>query len=112
MALNTIQVTVRINELSRRNSRRDDRWRHHRSPPTQFRHGTKREGNILQSPALVIQPYKHRKRMPSIDRGYHPFGLTSILTGLESSRACEGLANELQPVNHLLHVTRTLESIA
>ncbi|GFW27668.1 uncharacterized protein TNCV_765501 [Trichonephila clavipes] len=31
-----------------------DRRRHHRSPPPQFRHGTGGEGNILQSPALVI----------------------------------------------------------
>ncbi|GFU25345.1 hypothetical protein TNCV_3054091 [Trichonephila clavipes] len=46
-ALSIIQVTVRI---SSRNSRRDDRWRHHRSPPPQFRHGTEEEGNILQSP--------------------------------------------------------------
>ncbi|GFV17897.1 hypothetical protein TNCV_4494401, partial [Trichonephila clavipes] len=37
---------------------RDDRWRHHVSPPPQFRHGTEGEGNILQSPALVIQPAK------------------------------------------------------
>ncbi|GFU98451.1 hypothetical protein TNCV_3652821 [Trichonephila clavipes] len=31
-----------------------DRWRHHRSPPSQFRHGTGEDGNILHSPALVI----------------------------------------------------------
>ncbi|GFV40045.1 uncharacterized protein TNCV_2783641 [Trichonephila clavipes] len=30
------------------------RWRHHRSPPPQFRHGIGREGNILQPPALVV----------------------------------------------------------
>ncbi|GFW67112.1 hypothetical protein TNCV_4031301 [Trichonephila clavipes] len=35
--------------------RRDDRWRHHLSPPLQFWHGTEGEGNILQSFALVIQ---------------------------------------------------------
>ncbi|GFS61637.1 uncharacterized protein TNCV_4312911 [Trichonephila clavipes] len=29
--------------------------------------------------------------MPSI-RGYHPYGLSSILTGLESNRACVGYA--------------------
>ncbi|GFX50709.1 hypothetical protein TNCV_2722951 [Trichonephila clavipes] len=29
-----------------------DRWQHHRSP--QFRHGTGGEGNILQSPALLV----------------------------------------------------------
>ncbi|GFS78831.1 uncharacterized protein TNCV_3149421 [Trichonephila clavipes] len=31
-----------------------DRWRHHPSPPPQFRYGTGREGNILQPPALVV----------------------------------------------------------
>ncbi|GFV97481.1 uncharacterized protein TNCV_2039891 [Trichonephila clavipes] len=31
-----------------------DRWRHYRSPPPQFRHGTGGEGNILQPPALVV----------------------------------------------------------
>ncbi|GFT50238.1 hypothetical protein TNCV_3622901 [Trichonephila clavipes] len=36
--------------------RRDDRWRHRLSPPPQFRNGTEWEGNILQSPALVILP--------------------------------------------------------
>ncbi|GFW95990.1 hypothetical protein TNCV_4174171 [Trichonephila clavipes] len=43
-------------DLARRNSQRDDRWRHHRFPPPQFRHGTEGEENILQCPALVIQP--------------------------------------------------------
>ncbi|GFX00976.1 uncharacterized protein TNCV_4579421 [Trichonephila clavipes] len=32
-----------------------------------------------------------RRRMPLIG-GYHPYGLTSILTGLESNRACVGYA--------------------
>ncbi|GFV95239.1 hypothetical protein TNCV_1293571 [Trichonephila clavipes] len=36
--------------------RRDDRWRHQRSPPPQFKHRTDGKGNILQSPALVIKP--------------------------------------------------------
>ncbi|GFV92744.1 nibrin [Trichonephila clavipes] len=31
------------------------------------------------------------RRMPSIG-GYHPYGLASILTGLESNRACVGYA--------------------
>ncbi|GFU92265.1 uncharacterized protein TNCV_1338461 [Trichonephila clavipes] len=31
--------------------------------------------------------YEHCRRMPSIG-GYHPYGLASILTGLESNRAC------------------------
>ncbi|GFU83129.1 hypothetical protein TNCV_4752961 [Trichonephila clavipes] len=36
--------------------RREDIRRQHLSPSQQFRQGTEREGNILQSPALVIQP--------------------------------------------------------
>ncbi|GFY28366.1 nibrin [Trichonephila clavipes] len=36
-------------------------------------------------------PCKHCRRMPSIE-GYHPYGLASILTGLESDRACLGYA--------------------
>ncbi|GFV26227.1 hypothetical protein TNCV_1809061 [Trichonephila clavipes] len=36
--------------------RRDDRWRHYLSATPQIRHGTEEEGNILQTPALVIQP--------------------------------------------------------
>ncbi|GFT58818.1 uncharacterized protein TNCV_184781 [Trichonephila clavipes] len=31
-----------------------DRWRHHRSPPPEFRHGTGGEGNILRPPAPVV----------------------------------------------------------
>ncbi|GFW27781.1 hypothetical protein TNCV_766621 [Trichonephila clavipes] len=31
-----------------------DRWRHHRSPPPQFRHRTGGKGIIPQSPALVV----------------------------------------------------------
>ncbi|GFX09910.1 hypothetical protein TNCV_3565881 [Trichonephila clavipes] len=31
-----------------------DRWRHHRYPPPQFRYGTEGEGNIFQSPAVMI----------------------------------------------------------
>ncbi|GFT37140.1 uncharacterized protein TNCV_1126191 [Trichonephila clavipes] len=36
-------------------------------------------------------PCKHCRRMPSIGE-YHPYGLASILTGLESNRACVGYA--------------------
>ncbi|GFW21062.1 uncharacterized protein TNCV_2703021 [Trichonephila clavipes] len=31
-----------------------DRWRHHLSPPPQFKHGTGGEGNILQLPSPVV----------------------------------------------------------
>ncbi|GFX19686.1 uncharacterized protein TNCV_2075941 [Trichonephila clavipes] len=34
-------------------------------------------------------PCKHCRRMPSIG-GYHPYGLASILSGLEFNRACVG----------------------
>ncbi|GFV55785.1 uncharacterized protein TNCV_1509261 [Trichonephila clavipes] len=38
-----------------------DRWRHHLSPPLQFRHGTGGEGNILQTPVLVVSaPTAHK----------------------------------------------------
>ncbi|GFV22949.1 hypothetical protein TNCV_2624021 [Trichonephila clavipes] len=40
----------------------------------------------MTTPALTVQT---SKRMPLI-RGYHPYGLVSILTGLESSRAFVG----------------------
>ncbi|GFU98508.1 hypothetical protein TNCV_3653391 [Trichonephila clavipes] len=45
-------------DSARRNSQRDDRWRHHRSPPSQFRHRAEGDGIILQSPALVISAHK------------------------------------------------------
>ncbi|GFW70035.1 uncharacterized protein TNCV_1404881 [Trichonephila clavipes] len=32
----------------------DDRWRHHRSPPPQFKHGTGGEGNVIQPSVLVV----------------------------------------------------------
>ncbi|GFT21458.1 nibrin [Trichonephila clavipes] len=42
----------------------------------------------MTTPVLTVQT-KHCRRMPSIG-GYHPYGLASILTGLESNRACVG----------------------
>ncbi|GFV49494.1 uncharacterized protein TNCV_4964461 [Trichonephila clavipes] len=39
----------------------------------------------------VPSPCKHYRRMLSIG-GYHPYGLTSILTGLGSNRGCVGYA--------------------
>ncbi|GFT71016.1 uncharacterized protein TNCV_4889851 [Trichonephila clavipes] len=42
-----------------------DRWRHHRSP--QFRHGTGIEGNILQSPALVVSAVTTHKTFGPTD---------------------------------------------
>ncbi|GFY05579.1 uncharacterized protein TNCV_4402461 [Trichonephila clavipes] len=50
--------------------------------------------------------------MPSIG-GYHPYGLTSILNGLESNRACEGYASPTNcspstPPTFLLELRRAL----
>ncbi|GFV83567.1 hypothetical protein TNCV_5120571 [Trichonephila clavipes] len=52
LELHTGDSTFQFGEIPRR----DDRWRHHLSPPPQFCYGTGWEGNILQSPALEIQP--------------------------------------------------------
>ncbi|GFW80850.1 hypothetical protein TNCV_3779301 [Trichonephila clavipes] len=46
--------TKTLGEISQRN----DRWRHHRSPPPQFRHGAEGEGNILQSPCTGDSAHK------------------------------------------------------
>ncbi|GFW44633.1 hypothetical protein TNCV_4481781 [Trichonephila clavipes] len=56
-----LSLGVQVTEgISSENSRKGDRWRHHRFSPPQFRHGTEGERNILQSPALVIQPTRLR----------------------------------------------------
>ncbi|GFV54358.1 nibrin [Trichonephila clavipes] len=57
--------------------------------------------------------WKHRSRMPLIGR-YHPYGMASILTGLESSRACMGHAwtTSCSPSTTSYISTRTSESIA
>ncbi|GFS94370.1 uncharacterized protein TNCV_2014061 [Trichonephila clavipes] len=39
----------------------NDKWKHHQSPPPQFRHGTVGEGNILQPPALVVSAVTSHK---------------------------------------------------
>ncbi|GFT82009.1 uncharacterized protein TNCV_3909541 [Trichonephila clavipes] len=44
-----------------------DRWRHHRSPPPQFRHGTGGEGNILQASALVVSTATAHKTFEPTD---------------------------------------------
>ncbi|GFW05586.1 uncharacterized protein TNCV_4983561 [Trichonephila clavipes] len=42
----------------------------------------------MESARYPLPPREHHcRRMPSIG-GYHPYGLTSILTGLESNIAC------------------------
>ncbi|GFV35696.1 uncharacterized protein TNCV_1893061 [Trichonephila clavipes] len=44
-----------------------DRWRHHRSPSPQFMHGTGRQGNILQPPALVVSTASAHKTLEHPD---------------------------------------------
>ncbi|GFT37263.1 uncharacterized protein TNCV_1127041 [Trichonephila clavipes] len=44
-----------------------DRWRHHRSPPPQFRHETGGEGNILQHFALVVSAATTNKNFRPLD---------------------------------------------
>ncbi|GFX14266.1 hypothetical protein TNCV_1767601 [Trichonephila clavipes] len=53
------------------------------TPPPQFKHGTEGEGNILQSPALVIQPT--RLSDPLIQRALTPCVLGGYLvaSGIE-----------------------------
>ncbi|GFW75690.1 uncharacterized protein TNCV_4428731 [Trichonephila clavipes] len=48
-----------------------DRWRHHLSPPPQFRHGTRREGNIFQPPAPVVSA-------TTVHKTFRPPDLTSM----------------------------------
>ncbi|GFV22615.1 uncharacterized protein TNCV_2078061 [Trichonephila clavipes] len=45
-----------------------DRWRHHQSPPPQFRHKSGGEGNILQPPVLVV----------SAETAHRTFGPTDL----------------------------------
>ncbi|GFW67626.1 uncharacterized protein TNCV_3392971 [Trichonephila clavipes] len=44
-----------------------DTWRHHLFSPPQFRHGTERERNILQPPALVVSTETTHKTFGSTD---------------------------------------------
>ncbi|GFT66270.1 uncharacterized protein TNCV_650961 [Trichonephila clavipes] len=62
---------------------------------------------------MTTSVLKHCRRMPSIG-GYHPYGLASILTGLESNRACVGYAWSTNCCPSILsHLsTRTSEGIA
>ncbi|GFV82929.1 nibrin [Trichonephila clavipes] len=61
----------------------------------------------------VYSPCKHCRRMPSIG-GYHPYGFSSILTGLDSNRACVGYAwpTNCSPSSPSHQSTRTSEGIA
>ncbi|GFX53917.1 hypothetical protein TNCV_1598631 [Trichonephila clavipes] len=48
--------TILLGEIPERTIEHYDRWRHHLSPPPQFRQGTEVEGNSVQFSALMIQP--------------------------------------------------------
>ncbi|GFW48724.1 hypothetical protein TNCV_4243051 [Trichonephila clavipes] len=71
--------------------KKDDRWRHHLSPIPQFSHGTEGEKNILQSPALMVQPKRlsdpliYQARSPCVFGGYLvASGIEPRQSGLES----------------------------
>ncbi|GFS56406.1 uncharacterized protein TNCV_4302421 [Trichonephila clavipes] len=44
-----------------------DRWRHHLSPPPQFRHGNGVEENIIQPPAPVVSAATTHKTLGPTD---------------------------------------------
>ncbi|GFY26191.1 hypothetical protein TNCV_355071 [Trichonephila clavipes] len=48
-----------------------DRWRHHLSPPPQFRHGTGLEGNILQCPCAHMCVDSGSLVVKVSDHGWH-----------------------------------------
>ncbi|GFU35411.1 uncharacterized protein TNCV_3641061 [Trichonephila clavipes] len=64
------------------------RWRHHLPPPIQFRHGTGREGKILQPPALVDSPATTHK-------AFGPTDLTSMYF-LCARRVFSGIGHRTQ----------------
>ncbi|GFU26806.1 HTH_Tnp_Tc3_2 domain-containing protein [Trichonephila clavipes] len=70
------------------------------------------DDNACPHRAYIVDE-RERERMPSIG-GYHPYGMTSKLTGLEPNRACVGydwVTNcSLSTPSHLS--TGILESIA
>ncbi|GFS58038.1 uncharacterized protein TNCV_3124971 [Trichonephila clavipes] len=65
-----------------------ERWRHHRSPPTQFRLGTGGEGNILQPPALVV----------SVAIAHKTFGPTDLMStySMCTRRVFGGIGHQTQ----------------
>ncbi|GFX70989.1 uncharacterized protein TNCV_1689721 [Trichonephila clavipes] len=65
-----------------------DRWRHHRSPPPQFRHGAGGEGNIIQPPALVVSDATTHKT-------FGPTDLTSTYS-VCTRRAFGGIGHQTQ----------------
>ncbi|GFX94354.1 uncharacterized protein TNCV_4293991 [Trichonephila clavipes] len=72
-----------------------NRWRHHRSPPPQFRHGTGVEGNILQPPALVVSAVTTHKT----------FGPTDLTTTYSvcTRRVFGGIRHRTQAIRSGVH---------
>ncbi|GFX94939.1 nibrin [Trichonephila clavipes] len=68
---------------------------------------------LFMNEKSLSSPCKHCRRMPSIE-GYHPYGLASILTGLEYNRECVGYAwpTNCSPSTSSHLSTGTLEGIA
>ncbi|GFY13379.1 hypothetical protein TNCV_2336431 [Trichonephila clavipes] len=96
---NTGDSTNYVGEIPRR----DDRWRHHISPNPQFRHGTEGEGNILQSPTLVIQP----TRLSDLLTSMYSVCTMSAFGGIEprpSGLKFDALTTRL-PTAHLVSVS-------
>ncbi|GFX90910.1 uncharacterized protein TNCV_3167411 [Trichonephila clavipes] len=68
-----------------------DRWRHHRFPPPQFRHGTGGEGNVIQLPSLVVSAATAHKT-------FGPTCLTSTLRVYSEGISWHGASKPSLPV--------------
>ncbi|GFY04742.1 uncharacterized protein TNCV_419961 [Trichonephila clavipes] len=66
-----------------------DRWRHHQSPPPQFRHGIGGEINILHPPALVVSA-------GTINKTFRPTDLTRTYS-VCTRRVFGGVGHRTQP---------------
>ncbi|GFW04663.1 putative DD41D transposase [Trichonephila clavipes] len=93
LALSTIKVRLHY-----------ERWRHHRSPPPQFRHGTGREGNVPQPPALAVSVSTTHKTFGPTDLTstcqviYSQFGLAIQQNDQARRRFVEWAQNEIAVV--------------
>ncbi|GFU70303.1 hypothetical protein TNCV_1327491 [Trichonephila clavipes] len=65
-------------------------WRHHLSPPPQFRHETRGEGNILQPSALAVSAATAHKT-------FEPADLTSTYS-VRTRRAVGGTWHRAQAI--------------
>ncbi|GFT22358.1 uncharacterized protein TNCV_3273431 [Trichonephila clavipes] len=74
-----------------------DRWRHHRFPPPQFRHGTGGEENVHRSPPLVVLPAAAHK-------SFGPIDLTSTYS-MCTRRVFAGIGHRTQAFRSGVHCT-------